>query len=543
MKQKNKMLFSDFKSKYPKANLGKFTFVNDSFGGYVKWNVNGVTVMSDDDPSGKTWTDSLPDNLKKLLQEDLGVSDKEKTSSFPASLRLTKQIYPIPGIKFNSFALDVTQLLTNLNIYVSEKDSFTKEMKNIFKNQTVGFTSGKEARAWLGKPNISQWPQQLNMAVWCATSGCGVSLSDIFNYPKVIRSFFVFHIYFTIRRILEELKVPFPDEETFSLKDNQYNKSAYNTLCAEFGLSNNQDSKGWKNPLADFRFKGGANNGVGDIFIDYGKGYAEPGSVPGSAESQYSGGGLQNVRIVRNYDAEANIWPSREHKFYDDGGRKGNGDLISMMRNDHFVDFQYSWFIAESGHGLTKAGLGRINRSVEAFVYCILGAQVNTRNSIVGNGGGATETQEEFKALFESSVKENKISNSIQNYQKSVQETKLRLDLAVAPGVWLMPSNLIINTESVIGYNNNLKMATKDMKFGVNNSINVETKSVGIPNSLGTTKVILNTKPKPIASKVSEKQETDNGEDEVKNIETSFHQNNLIVLGIGGALLSWFLFR
>ena len=56
-----------------------------------------------------------------------------------------------------------------------------------------------------------------------------------------------------------------------------------------------------------------------------------------------------------------------------------------MLRNDHFVDFQYAWFIPESGYGLTKAGLGRINRSVEAFVYCILGAQVNTRNSIVGN--------------------------------------------------------------------------------------------------------------------------------------------------------------
>ena len=97
-----------------------------------------------------------------------------------------------------------------------------------------------------------------------------------------------------------------------------------------------------------------------------------------------------------------------------------------------------------------------------------------------GEGGGAIETQNEFKALFESSVKVNDISKSVQNYQQSVQETKLRLDLAVAPGVWLMPSNLIINTESVVGYNNNLKIATEDMKFGENNSINVETKTVGI---------------------------------------------------------------
>ena len=59
---------------------------------------------------------------------------------------------------------------------------------------------------------------------------------------------------------------------------------------------------------------------------------------------------------------------------------------------------------------------------------------------------GAIETQQEFLSLFESSVIENDISSSIQRYQLSVQKGKLRLDLAIAPGVWLMPSNMIINT-------------------------------------------------------------------------------------------------
>ena len=221
---------------------------------YIKWKVNGTTIMSDEDPSGKTWTENLSNDLKTLLWKDLGLENKVKVSSFPKSLTFTKQTYPIPGIKFNEFALNVTKLLINQNIYVSEKDHFTAEMINVFKNQTVGFTSGKEARAWLSKPNIKQWPQQLNMAVWCATSGCGVSLSDIFSYPKVIKSFFVFHIYFTIRRIINELNAPLPGEQTFSLKNNPYDKNVYNRLCAEFGLSNNQDFKGWNKPLADFRF-------------------------------------------------------------------------------------------------------------------------------------------------------------------------------------------------------------------------------------------------------------------------------------------------
>ena len=526
------MLLNDFKNRYPNVNLDKFTFINDSFGGYIKWKVNGVTVMSDDDPSGKTWTDDLPTNLKTLLRKDLGL----KNNSFPESLSSTKQTYPIPGIKFDESAKNVTEMLIILDIYVSDKDNFTASMKNVFKNQTVGLTSGKEARAWLNKPNINHWPQQLNMAVWCATSGCGVSLNDSLNYPKVIRSFFIFHIYFTIRRILYELSVPLPGEQTFSLKNNPYNKNAYNRLCAEFGLSNNQDYKGLNKPLADFRWKGVANHGVGDVFIDYGKGYVPPGSVHGQ------GGGNQNVRIVRGYDAEANIWPSSSNRFSDDGGKKIDGNLISMLRNDYFVDFQYAWFIPKSGYGLTNAGLGRINRSVEAFVYCVLGAQVNTRNSIIGNGGRAFETQQEFIDLFESSVIENNIANSNQRYQMAVQESKVRLDLAVAPDVLLMPSNLIINTESVIGYNNNLKIATKDMKFGVNNSLNIETKNVGITHSLGTSKVLLNTNAQPRNPKSNNNDESSKT-DEVSNIETSSHQNTLIVLIFTGGLLSWFLFR
>ena len=161
------------------------------------------------------------------------------------------------------------------------------------------------------------------------------------------------------------------------------------------------------------------------------------------------------------------------------------------------------------GQGLTKAGLGRINRSIEAFVYCILGAQVNTRTSIVSKGGGGIETQQNFGKLFESTVIENDVAKSIQKYQLAVQESKSRLDLAVAPGVWLMPSNLIINTESIVGYNNALKRVTEDMKFGVNNSVNNETKTVGIEHSLGTSKVLLNTNPQPMKPKLkSEKDQT-----------------------------------
>ena len=68
----------------------------------------------------------------------------------------------------------------------------------------------------------------------------------------------------------------------------------------------------------------------------------------------------------------------------------------------------------------------------------------------------------------------------MQRYQLAVDEAKVRLNLAVAPGTWLMPARMILNTGSVSGYNNQLRQATPNMQLGVNNSVNLETKKVGV---------------------------------------------------------------
>ena len=68
----------------------------------------------------------------------------------------------------------------------------------------------------------------------------------------------------------------------------------------------------------------------------------------------------------------------------------------------------------------------------------------------------------------------------MQRYQLAVDEAKVRLNLAVAPGTWLMPAGMVLNTGSVAGYNNQLRQTTPNMKLGVNNSVNLETKNVGV---------------------------------------------------------------
>ena len=124
----------------------------------------------------------------------------------------------------------------------------------------------------------------------------------------------------------------------------------------------------------------------------------------------------------------------------------------------------------------TQAGLSRINQSIEAFAYCILGAQVNVRSSILGEGGRAKEAQTEFLTLMEDAIRQTDLAKSVQRYQLAVDEAKVRLNLAACPGAWLMPARMIINTESIVGYNNKLMKAKAGMKLGVNNDVNLGTK-------------------------------------------------------------------
>ena len=497
--QQDNRFWARFQAKFPHADRAKFRLdVTDGvrniyFGDHWAW--------------GETKHD-------RNAFSNLEVSALGKMTSFPMELTLSMNRYPVPGISFSEGAKDIAGLLTNLNIFVTPTKSFSAKMRNVFVKTVVSFWSSKQCYAWLGKPNYKYWPQQLNFAVWCATCGCGVSLTELEEWPKIIQGFLKFHVYFTVRRVLYELGVPLPDQDAFDQTDNTYNKSQFEALCNEFGVVN-----------ADFRWIRGRNHGLGDVF------------------EYYSGEGYRNVHVDRGYDVEANTWPSKRHLFKDEGGDDGKGNLISLIRNDDSKT-QYSWFIPSSGVGLTRRGMGRINRSLEAFVYCVLGAQVNIRSGIVGDSGGAVEAQQEMMKLFESAVIEENLATSVQRYQLAVQEAKLRLDLAIAPGIWLMPSNLVINTESIVGYNNELQKAGDGMQFGVNVGVNEKIKNVGIKHNLGESKVKL---PHKETSRVVEKKvtPTKKGNEpvviDVKEEDT--HETNKVAWMIGAAGLGWWMFR
>ena len=81
------------------------------------------------------------------------------------------------------------------------------------------------------------WQTQLNFAVWCTSSTCGVSSAHL-NYTKhpMIRAIYCFHVYYHMRRILKRLQVPLPHENGFNASDNPYTSSGFLKICEDYGV-------------------------------------------------------------------------------------------------------------------------------------------------------------------------------------------------------------------------------------------------------------------------------------------------------------------
>ena len=380
----------------------------------------------------------------------------QQNGSFPYQLSLLQQNNPQP-VPAVDFADSITQSIADIfdkeiKIYVTPTDYFTTKFRQICTKTQIKFTTAKYARKWLANPDISFWPQQLNFALWCATTGCGISremlLPSTLNLSDQIRTFYQFYVYYTTRKILYEMggiqsKNALPDDPAFKQQENPYDVTSYKRLCAEFGID----------PSTDFPFTYRQNHGLGYVNIMYSDGpFAHK-------QWKYPPADLSN---------------SSSQRLKGDSGTTNN-NTIAFIRNDQGADKQFEHFVPNQTSGLTLNGLGRINRSIEAFGHCILGAQANTRSL-----GTARNTQTDFLVLIEDSIKTLTVASGSVKYQDAIEATKVRLNFAVARGVLLLPSRMIINTESVVGYSNNLRRATDDMKLGVNNHVNQGTKKASL---------------------------------------------------------------
>ena len=109
------------------------------------------------------------------------------------------------------------------------------------------------------------------------------------------------------------------------------------------------------------------------------------------------------------YEQTHRVWGHQVDKLNKQYGHGNWGNLRSMGRYHSGYTFrvnnqtlpaspekQFIMFIRPTSEGLNSLGQTLLMQSIEAFVYSILGAQADSRFSIVNQGGKSLQTQEIF---------------------------------------------------------------------------------------------------------------------------------------------------
>ena len=148
------------------------------------------------------------------------------------------------------------QLITAKDLYIQNvtvaehdgghSDSFQVKFPNVFTNYPLGpvRVEDQKFKDW-DHYKFTIWQSQLNFAVFCASSACGVSVEHLNAKEPMIRSIYRFHVYYHIRRILKILEIPLSYENSFNQYNNSYNHEKFIGICSEYGVSNNLTK--WRN--------------------------------------------------------------------------------------------------------------------------------------------------------------------------------------------------------------------------------------------------------------------------------------------------------
>ena len=255
------------------------------------------------------------------------------------------------------------------------------------------------------------------------TAGCGVSADDHLQAKDtLLAGLYRFHVYYTTRRLLVELKVALPEDKSYSWYENAYDASAYKRLCTEFGVA----------PSTDWRQK-----------LDHGC----QGLGSGSTYMEPSG--------------------AYRHAHYSDGPFFHPKNTI---RHNRDISRARTTFILDKSNGLTQAGVERLNDSIRTYMWAILGVQAQTRSNILKAGTGF-DAQKQFMANIEDAIASPvDIPSSIARYQKTLQYASTPPDYIFGIGLYLAPIDMALHPGNVQGYE--IVIAESEAAIGHNPGIN-----------------------------------------------------------------------
>lgn len=395
-----------------------------------------------------------------------------------------------PNIRYSKKDINIFQQA----IFVNQKDSFNTTFSNLFqKYQNPTIHTNGPYNAWYHS-SFDWWQCQLNFAVWCASTGCGVSYNDhIKDSNDLTKSVYIFHLYYCIARILKEIKSPLPTDPAFCYYKNQYDLAAYQKLCAEFHIS----------PHTDWRQR---------------------------VESTHNCAGL-------------GLW-SQYYKPSDSYRMSHSGDgLFQNIRDSitHQVNISMAWttFILDKSEGFTYSGIERINESIRTYVWALVGAQSQTRVDVLKIGTGF-DAQKQFLSNVQDVINSPvDLPTQILNYQNVLKYARSKVDYAYGFGLYMSPSDMVLRISTVEGYNNEIVIASKNQTLGFNSDVNIKPVAL-IPSEPinGTPTKISLPEPKPEhPSKVKESEPPS---------KVNEHENTKIAIIVGSiviAIVSLFIYE
>ena len=301
-------------------------------------------------------------------------------------------------------------------------------------NTTACLGSDKPVQAWRTTPR-QFWQNQLNFAVWCATTGCGVSVEDHLTVADaLLQSFYRFHVYYQIRRILVEIQAPIPRDRAWNAVDNLYDREGYERICDEFGVSLHSD---WK-----IR---GHTQELGRVYF----------FLPGLGYSLVADGEYDPGRMSFTHETEHGVI----HVDYIDQDTAG-------------ADRAWKSFILNKSDGFTLPGVERFNDSIRTYVWAILGAQAQTRTGILG-AGTAVDAQKQFRANVEDAISSPvDLPSAISRYQDVLQYARSEVNFSFGEGLYMAPRDMLLRVGKVAGYNNLIVIATHAQRLGSNIGLN-----------------------------------------------------------------------
>ena len=130
-------------------------------------------------------------------------------------------------------------------------EGFQVKFLNVFTHYPLGAVrvEDQKFKDW-NHYKFTLWQSQLNFAVFCASSACGVSVEHLNANEPMIRSIYRFHVYYHIRRIINGLKIPLPYEDSFNKYDNPYSHEMLVKICVEYRVSD-EDEGSDENRVSD----------------------------------------------------------------------------------------------------------------------------------------------------------------------------------------------------------------------------------------------------------------------------------------------------